>query len=492
MGKLSERQRLILTIAVSVIITGGLLGLIFKDRTEIDAANEEIAALDTKIRLAEVEIGKIKGREERVLVYRAVEEKELEILPTKQEIASFHQDLSRYLQGAGLRFKDLPESTPVESGLAKDIHVTRTVLSCQGESSSLLRLLNMIENDSRLVAVKGLNLKAMGRRKGAEAGPPQHEIEVHLESYFYNPQAKVVQNRIPGAEERLEEDSVQEAIADFQPERPDTYLLRPAESRRDPLVDPRRMLPTVDPEAEAELFESQELIVVDLEKRADVIDEKLEQEAALKDLDDLFRYDQLRKEINEDIKKLGSLVNSVTEMNKVTLPGLRDRVKAVRNRNSETATSRVEPNKVITVEVAEGVLAEMQEYFKVSDYDKVTSVGAQWTMFKEGRSMDPAARPIDEAISVIRRRSKTLDEFQTFMYKVTGTIVHPVDPRRSVALVNGVARHTGDRLEEGGTVRIGEITRESVEFLYKGESIKLKRHKTGGAAGKPDIRTSIR
>ena len=58
---------------------------------------------------------------------------------------------------------------------------------------------------------------------------------------------------------------------------------------------------------------------------------------------------------------------------------------------------------------------------------------------------------------------------------MTGTIVHPVDPKRSVALVNGIARHTGDRLEEGGEVVVGEISRDAVEFRYKGESIKVER-----------------
>ena len=110
MSKLSERQRLILTIVVSTLLTGGLVALILKDRAEIDTVRQEIASLDQRIRAADVEIRKTKSREDKVLVFRAVESRELAVLPTKQKIASFHRNLSTFLASAGLDFQELPES----------------------------------------------------------------------------------------------------------------------------------------------------------------------------------------------------------------------------------------------------------------------------------------------------------------------------------------------------------------------------------------------
>jgi len=250
-SKLSERQRLVITIIVTVLLTGGLLALIVKDRSEIDTTNDEIASLDARIQVAEVEIAKTKTREDNVLVYRAVEERELAVLPTKQAIANFHRDLSTFLAQAGLTFQELPESTPTESSLAKGIFVTRTVLTCEGVSFSLLKFLNMIENDERLVAVKGLKVKAgVRRRRSEDDGPLLHDVEVHLETYFYNPDTRAVQrNKIAGEEARLQDDTLREAIASFQPERPDSYVLRPATSRRDPMIDPRQAQPSLDREA---------------------------------------------------------------------------------------------------------------------------------------------------------------------------------------------------------------------------------------------------
>ena len=53
MSKLSERQRLILTIAISVLFTGGLVALILKDRGEIESTEKEIASLDARIQAAD-------------------------------------------------------------------------------------------------------------------------------------------------------------------------------------------------------------------------------------------------------------------------------------------------------------------------------------------------------------------------------------------------------------------------------------------------------
>ena len=125
MSKLSERQRLAITIGLSVLLAGGIVALILMDRDEIKQIEEEITTLEQRIAAANIEIAKIPPREDKVIVFRAVEKRELEILPTEQKIADFHSGISTFLASAGIGFDELPESKPEDSELAKGIRVTR-------------------------------------------------------------------------------------------------------------------------------------------------------------------------------------------------------------------------------------------------------------------------------------------------------------------------------------------------------------------------------
>lgn len=490
MSKLSERQRLIITIAVTVLFTGGLLALIIKDRSEIETTNEEIAGLDARIRTAEVEIAKTKTREDNVLVYRAVEERELAVLPTKQAIANFHRDLSTFLAQAGLSFQELPESTPTESNLAKGIFVTRTVLSCEGDSSSLLKFLNMIENDERLVAVKGLKLRAGQFRRDRPEEPIVHDVEVHLETYFYNPESRAVErNKIAGEEARLQEPGIREAIASFQPERPDSYVLRPSASRRDPMVDPRKAQPILDPEELEEAWIKQEAIVLEIENQVDEINEKVETEKALLAIGDLFRRDRVAREIDSLLAEALASLTHADQMKKIVIPELSMRIETVRERLDELRGSRPPIEQRVTRDVAEKTLENVTVAFDKGAYNEVTTLTAQWGIYIDGKDIDPDAQASVDAIRDLRPKAKVYAEFQAMIPRVTGTIVHPMDPARSVALINGRPHHTGDRVDRNGNVTVGQITRAGVEFVYREEKIRVDR-RSGKTGDKPSLRGS--
>ncbi len=149
MSNLSERQLLCVTIGVAVLLTAGLLYLVFDDRGEIEGIEEEISSLDTRLRTAEIERRKIPARSDKVLVFRAVEPLELSVLPREQQISDFHRDLSSFLTSAGIGFQELPESSPEDSELAKGIRVTRNRMKGRGVAGAILKLINNIENDGR-------------------------------------------------------------------------------------------------------------------------------------------------------------------------------------------------------------------------------------------------------------------------------------------------------------------------------------------------------
>jgi hypothetical protein len=483
-AKLNERQRLGVTIGIVVLLAGGMTALIYKERSEIDAIEQEIASLDTRIRSADVEIRKTKDREDRVLVFRAVEGRELAVLPTKQKIAEFHNSLATFLTQAGVRFRELPESTAVESELAKGIYVTRNVLSVTGDAASILRFVNTIENDPRLVAVKGLRVTAGEHDLTAPTQHVEHDVELHLETYFYNPEDALRERiHVPNAERRLEEGDLRNAIASFQPERQDTYVLRPASSRRDAYVDPRQVRQKEDPEALRELLAQQEPIVIDLENRLRDIHERKEQEDALAQAGDLFRYDRMQAETDVVINELQVRLSQTDMMKTVTLPILQGRLEEVRVGMNALRGQRAPREMTVTRSVAEKTLEEVQKWFAAGEFAKVTSEATAWQTFLRDKQVNADAVPVVDEIARFRARAKTLADFFAIQITVTGTIVNPIDPARSVALVNGRSVRTGDKLETD--VVVGRILQDAVEFSYGEETIRLKREDGGDAKRTP-------
>jgi hypothetical protein len=482
-AKLSERQRLWLTIGVSALATGGVTFLVFSDRTKIHEAEDEIAALDQRIEAADVEIRQTKDREDKVIVFRHVQSRELEILPQRQQIADFHSALTTFLEQAGASFSKLPESAPKESELARGIYVTPNTVEFTADARSLLGFMNMIENDPRLVAVKGLKVKG-GTRKPSDKKelPIVHEAELHLETYYYAPPSDARRSVvIPNEEERLEEPGIRTAIAAFQPERRGSYTLKPAAGRRDPFVDVRREEIIEDPEAVRKRFESEEGVAADLERRHDEIREKAEAEKALFAAGDLFRRDRLAQEVDTLVNELRVRLSGVASVKSVTFPDLLGRVEKVRVSIEDIASGRKDlPRELtITVPVAEQTRDQIAKAFQAGDYQEVGNVTTAWETFLRGKAVEDAVQPYLEEIKTYRKRAKTLQDFKSKSIHVTGVVFNPQRPSLSVALVNGKVLRIGDALDDKGDVRVSGITRESVEFSYEGETVKVRRQEAG-------------
>ena len=374
--------------------------------------------------------------------------------------------------------------------LAKGIFVTRSPLSFQGDSASTLRFVNMMENDPRLVAIKGLSLEAGAKNKDDPSAPVLHDGEVQIETYYYN-SGSVAVNRvhIPNAEARLQEPEIKAAIAAFQPERPDSYTLRPSASRRDPLVDPRVAAPKVDEEELKRTFEQQETIVLEIEADLNDINERVEQEKALGNAGDVFRQDRVQAEVDVLLNELNAYLAQVDQNKSITLPELAKRLERVRSSADELNGKR--PPRILTVPAtaAQRTYDDVESAFVKGDYTEVGNLVAQWAKFIEGKTVDTDAVELSQAIVSLRPRAKRLAEFQSIPLRVTGTIVHPMDPGRSVALVNGRPLHVGERLSDRGDVLVTEITREAVIFEYKGEAIRVRRRR-GGPDDKPRVDTA--
>jgi hypothetical protein len=484
-AKLTERQLLWTTIGVSVVLSGGITALVFSDRAEIqqieDAIHDPDAGLERRIRDADVEIRKTKDREDAVVVFREVQGREMEILPQRQQVADFHMNLTTFLTQAGASFSKIPENAPKESELARGVFVTPNTIEFTADAASLLRVVNMIENDRRLVAVKGLKVKAGQHRPGDPDGPVAHDVEMHLETYYYAPPAgKRESVQIPNYEARLEDPALRAAIAAFQPERRDSYALRPSASRRDSFVDMRRQVVVEDPAAVRRRFEAEEAVVVDLEKRIDEIREKSETEKALHQLGDLFRGDRLAQELDALLNELRVRVANVASVKSVTFPELASRVEKVHAGAEEVASGRKDlpRNLTVTLAVAENTRDMIAAAFRTGDYAEVNTLTTAWDQFLRGKAIEASAYPVIEEVKGFRRRAKILTEFQSKSIRVTGIMYDSVRPSRSVALINGKATRAGDTVENG--VVLVAVTPDGADFTFQGETIHRTRDDAAG------------
>ena len=473
MSNMSEKHLLILTIGVAVVLTGGLLFLVYQDREEVESVENEIAALESRLQAAEIEVRKIPKREDKVLQFRAVEPRELAVLPTEQHIAEFHRQLSGFLSTAGMRFQELPESSPEDSELAKGIRVTRNRLKGLGDAAAILKFINMIENDPRLVAVKGFKIEAGEADRDDPEAPIIHEVEIELETYHYRPgKGAIKREHIPGAEQRLEHPDMRRAIASFQPERPDTYILRPAVGRRDPFVDPRRAKEEIDPEAQREQFESEEKVVIELENLYREITELIEKEKALEAEGDLFRLDRIRRVIDDKINNLRARMEQVSVTKTVSIAALQARMDVLQENLGRLRTTRPQSEVVVTRIVAENVHDELKGHFDEGEYEQIDALGQSWMSFLRGKKVMPEAEPIIEGIQGLRDRAKVLGEFDAMIFDIAGRIIDRERAERSVVRINGKYLRQGDTADDKGLVKIAAIHADHVLFDYKGEKIR--------------------
>jgi hypothetical protein len=307
-----------------------------------------------------------------------------------------------------------------------------------------------------------------------------HDVTVHLESYFYNPTNlgfKPV--TISGEEQRLQDVAVKDAITAFQPERPDTYVLRPSASRRDPLVDPRQKREKVDEEAAQGEYDRQEKVVLELESGLRDIGELHEQLKALLLSGELFKADRLQGEIDTKVNELRARLSQVLQMKVVTNPTLSARALAVQERIDEFLGRRVPRESTVTRKVAENTLFELKSYFEKREFSQVGSLASAWSEYLKGKQVDSDARAVLEEISQLRGRARILAEADGFVITITGTIVDEQDASRSMAMVNGVRLHVGDSVDDKKEIHVHRVLRGGVEFLFQGEVFFRERNNGG-------------
>jgi Tfp pilus assembly protein PilO len=482
-GRFTEKQLTIMTIVVSVVIAGLFAFLIYQDLQTVDQEKQEIENLTAQIRQADQEAAKMPGREADVIVYREIVQRDAEILPNEAEINDFITRIGEFEKISGVvvtEVKGLKERTRGRKGAAQAAIIKIPLkLKVRGSTDQFLRFINLFENFDRFVKISGFSL--MHGRVVDSEGNLQHEINLELETYQYNPRGgEVARVDIPNYDRRKAELAIRKRISSFERARIDKYTLKPKIGRRDPLLDPREAERPVeaDPEDYEKIREEQRQLLNKLILEIAFLKDDVAAEARLKEDYDLVRLVSVGKAIDQRISTLDYRISTILNEGKFTIPELREEfsTEVIQPYEKIKEDRKTEINEIlISREQVWSTLKQMQDTFEEGEYRNVIQLFEGFLRVSDGRKLDPEAEPLRETMDQLARQAEVITKFESEPLNIEGVIIDR--QKSSFAIINGSIYSEGDYVDGDRKIRIKEIKQDQIVFEY--QEVLIRKHLDG-------------
>jgi Tfp pilus assembly protein PilO len=475
--RLTEKQLLLLTIGITVLIAGGLGFLIWSDLRTIDEEKAKKADLDRQIDAAEKEIALRPDREYRVIANREISDKEVAFLPEEEEIETFWEVIEGFAQDSGVRISEIAPSSIQRSGRGKKgaestISTVPQVLSLRGTVDEFLRFINMVENYERIINVSEYSISA------AEAPDEdtrfRHGIKLALTTFTYSKKIASTIVSIPKYEEKKEHPEVKKWLSRIKVQEKETYTLPAVATRRDPFVSIRRrpssggtVETAADPDYQKGLIDN----IVDL---VTSLQQGLTLEETLQQRGDLWRLTAQRKENRETYAEISDHVTSVNK--EITIPEFKERFKkevlvpweAIKKRMEEMRNQ----NPKLNAEQVQEYLTRIQKHYDEKNWPQVESEARNFRdQSKNGQHVDDDAKDLVQRIFELQRQAKVIDGFYKRKIDISGILYSP--RAQSVAVINGKQMTAGEAFDAEGQIVVLEIGEDYVIFETEGVEIRV-------------------
>ena len=472
MSRLSEKQLLILTIGITVLLLSGLSWLIWSDLEAVEEEEAKIEQLEGQIAAAEKEIATIPEREYRVIADREIADKEVAFLPSEEDIESFWEVLERFADEAGIRISEISPSNMGRRGKGT-IQSVPQMLTVRGTIDEFLRFINLVENYERIINVTEYNINA--GKEADEDGKVRHGIKLALTTFTYSKRIANTIVSIPQYEKKRQQPAVKRWLSKIKIQEKESYTLRTSLGRRDPFVSARRKIEELgDPETGADR-ERAEARLESLAESVRTLAADIDIEDTLRERKDIFR---LAQQVKENREKMGELARRIDRMRQDKL--IRDAILAERFRAEvivpfDRIKARIE---LIETEQAPMPLNEVKARYgsiaKKFDEQKWDAVRKGVRTFldltRDGDHVVDEARPLVEKIIDLLRRSNVIREFEKKKIVITAIIYS--ERGMSLAIINAKTKSEGDALDADGRVVIAEVGEDYVIFETEGVEIK--------------------
>lgn len=494
MSKLSEKQLLLATILVPTLLIGGVAYLAWLDYQKIYAAeitdehpeaaevtDPELFGERRKCQEISKEMEKLRGeadliqkREQDVIVYREIVQRDSQILPDKDLVNQLTNTINDFERQSGVVVTALADLNVVGDA-TQAIRRLPIRLSLSGSFDQFLKFLNLFETMDRIVNTKGFAIQGGGRASDDPNAPAIHAITLELESYVYNSSAGLAKPvDIPNYERRKEDSVIQKLVRQQKAARVEKYQLKPRINRRDPLVDPRRSQVGPDDQGVGiEKYEELRKLVDKLKLEIETLKEDVRLEEQYLQEKKYLQYVQL-KQMNDD--KIQSLELAIKDADpKIVVPELREQftdeivapfTKIAGDRQRGT------PDKFSLVlrQHVSDFLEKQRAAFENREYEKAVQF---WKDF-EALMSQPNRKLADDAAELVAdmkersRAAAVMIEFLAMNLKVSGVIRKDTG---SIVILNAKSRKVGDVIDEAGRCRLVAIKDDALVFDFDGYEI---------------------
>jgi len=474
MNRLTEKQLLILTVGITILLTGGLGFLIWSDLQDVGEEEQKISGLRDQIDAAQGEIDQIESREYRVIANREISDKEVAFLPNQTEIENFWDVVERFAEESGVRISGILSKAADRRKRRKktSIQSVPQVLELTCSTEEFLRFLNLLENYDRLISVVEWNLSRGDMPD--EDGKIRHRVQMSLATFTYSRTVANTIVSITNYEKKKEHPEVKKWLSRIKIQERETYTLRTSVGRRDPFVNVRRK-PDVKMNNDGPDPAQQEAVLQTLIEDIRSLQEGLMIEEHLQKIGDLFRLNQQRKANRADFGRLRGRIADVRSLKLITAKDLLERFRRevldpFAKLEERLNQGRLEARKLTKEQVKEW-FDRIAKHFDDRDWKKVMEeVKSFADMSKGGKHVEDEVREMAHDILQFEHRAKVIQGFEKRRVRISTILYSPTG--MSVAIINGKTLGEGDALDNAGQVLIQEIGENYIIFETEGVEIK--------------------
>lgn len=503
MPKLSEKQVLVTTVLVPTLLIGGVGWLAWTDYQKIYAAeitDEHPEAAEVtdpeawgerrKCQEIQKEMDTLRGeadliakREQDVIVYREIVQRDAQILPDKDQVNQLTNTIDDFARQAGVMVTSLGDLN-LAGNPGQAISRVPIRLSLSGSYDQFLKFVNLFETMPRIVNTRSFSIQTGARVVDDPNVAPTHAIALELETYVYAAAAGLSKPvEIANYERRKDDQVIQKLVRQQKAARVDSYQLRPRINRRDPLVDPRKS--QVDPAAGGvgvEQYDQMKRKIDKLRQDVTLLTEDVRLMNQYLQEKKYLQYVGMKQNVQDKVQALESDVKEADPT--IIVPELRE----------VFVEEVVTPFQKLSVDVLKGeggssggVVVILRQHVKEfldkqtatlesRDYEASVRTKAELDglLARANHKLAEDAQDFVAQIQENARVATVMIEFDRLNLRVTGVIRQE---QGSIVIINGKTRRVGDYVDDKNRCKLVAIKDDVLAFDLDGYEIEHKLEK---------------
>lgn len=488
MGRFTEKQLILATIVVAILLSAGFGALIWIDvqaiyKNEITDQNpgaaevsdpeewgekRKIQEIKRQAEAAQAEADLIPKREQDVIVYREIVARDAQILPDADHVNELAKTIDEFASQAGVHLKQVSDLSITPGGEA--IKMMPIKLQLAGSFDQFLKFLNLFESMDRIINTRAFAI-TMGRVTGeGRERRAIHEIQLDLATYMYTSSAGLAKPvEIANYDKRKDDPVIQKLVRQQKAARVDKYQLKPRLNRRDPLVDPRRPGSESTATSDPADVQKQRDLVEKLKFKMEELKEDVRQEAVAAQEHKYIMLAQLRPMIDEKCSRLEAEITAADPM--IGVPELKEAFHDDIVSPFETIKSqRKLIPQVLQIARKDVVtfLEKMRTANEARDYETAVKSMADFDRFAKGQQVAEDAQDVVAEMRAIAKDAKVMLDFLALHIQVSGLIIRP---EGSMVIVNKKMRKVGDYVDPASRCKLKEIHEDKLVFELDGLEI---------------------